>query len=152
MKFRAKTISFEAVQWTGKNVEEIKEFIKGDAKIKHCLAFENGDIALIFFASAGMGLYTEIVKGGHWFHKSNSGEISYYNPKYFEKAYEPIEEKSTATCTWTQDEETFWNTDCEEIFILEDGIPSKHQFKYCCFCGRVLKEVPFIEEEVSPEE
>lgn len=51
-------------------------------------------------------------------------------------------------CTWTlnnYDEEDTWETSCERSFILLEGIPSENYMKYCCYCGKPIKEV-IIEE------
>lgn len=45
-------------------------------------------------------------------------------------------------CTWTQVEEDHnaWETECKNIFIIEDGTPGENGMNFCCFCGKQLKE------------
>lgn len=50
-------------------------------------------------------------------------------------------------CNWTEDEEALWHTDCGEIFQCGDGTPYSNDMRFCCFCGAVLKEVKWGDEE-----
>lgn len=45
-------------------------------------------------------------------------------------------------CTWTEDEEGCFLSDCGELFELgnEDG-PITNGMRFCCFCGGVMQEV-----------
>lgn len=50
-------------------------------------------------------------------------------------------------CTWKQCsgeggcyDET-WETDCDNMFTLNEGTPSDNRMKFCCFCGGELVEV-----------
>lgn len=46
-------------------------------------------------------------------------------------------------CHWTEDGDySYWETKCGHNFEVIDGTPSENGFKYCCFCGRPLVEVP----------
>ncbi|WP_252178360.1 hypothetical protein [Endozoicomonas sp. 4G] len=45
-----------------------------------------------------------------------------------------------ATCTWTDDPEGIWHTDCGEAFEVHAGSPGQNGLRYCCFCGRKLAE------------
>jgi hypothetical protein len=49
------------------------------------------------------------------------------------------------TCTWTEDSDGNWETDCGETFILNDGTPKENHMKFCCYCGKPLKEERFKE-------
>jgi hypothetical protein len=60
-------------------------------------------------------------------------------------------------CEWKQDDDwdssENWETSCGQAFVLTDeGPPSKHGFKFCCFCGRSLTEVPYVQEDDEDEE
>lgn len=51
-------------------------------------------------------------------------------------------------CTWTQDGEgsDTWAAECGGTFcLLEDG-PFDNGMRFCCYCGKALKETPFIPE------
>jgi hypothetical protein len=49
------------------------------------------------------------------------------------------------TCVWAQDDDGIWLTDCENAFTLNDGAPSENDMKFCCYCGKPLKEEPWGE-------
>jgi hypothetical protein len=45
-------------------------------------------------------------------------------------------------CTWTEEEDGPWWTDCANVFTLDDdddGDPAENGMRYCCFCGKRLK-------------
>jgi hypothetical protein len=43
------------------------------------------------------------------------------------------------SCTWTEEEDGPWWTDCANVFALDDGDPAENGMQYCCFCGKRLK-------------
>ena len=48
-----------------------------------------------------------------------------------------------AICTWSQnidDESGMWETTCSEAFLFNDGGPKDNSFRFCCYCGKPLKE------------
>src|SRR5690606_14840627 len=47
---------------------------------------------------------------------------------------------ATETCTWhgNPDDSGFWDTDCHNTFVLDDGTPTDNDMKFCCYCGRPL--------------
>jgi hypothetical protein len=47
-------------------------------------------------------------------------------------------------CEWTQEDydNTTWET-CSDPFCLNEGTPSENGMKFCCFCGKPLKEVEY---------
>ena len=49
-------------------------------------------------------------------------------------------------CLWEQDSDGNWFTACNNGFIIGDGTPSSNGMKYCCYCGKELREVPYVEE------
>ncbi len=51
------------------------------------------------------------------------------------------------TCTWREDPDGNWRTDCGHIFCFDDGGPTENQIKFCGYCGSSLKEEPFVEPE-----
>ena len=46
-------------------------------------------------------------------------------------------------CNWDQDEDGIWQTDCGELFEINEGTPGDNGMKFCCYCGRNLIERPF---------
>ena len=58
----------------------------------------------------------------------------------------------TETCTWAEDWEGNWETSCGEAFIFYDGAPSENGMKFCCYCGKELAEVRYVEPGVEEDE
>lgn len=52
---------------------------------------------------------------------------------------------SKKTCLWTGDFEGFWETECDNTFVLNEGTPVQNDFKYCPYCGRKIAQVEFKE-------
>ena len=63
-----------------------------------------------------------------------------------------IREASVETCEWVESEEGVWDTSCEETFVFEEGDPEENNSRYCCYCGKPIKAVPFVypTEEETP--
>jgi len=87
-KFIKKPVEIEAVQWTGKNEEEIMEFCKD-------LIPENRDEQRIFLAEDNtLGILT--LEGtmtaniGDWIIKGVKGEFYPCKPDIFEASYSPL--------------------------------------------------------------
>ena len=49
------------------------------------------------------------------------------------------------SCKWSEDADGVWETECGDMFVLVEGPPSKNDMRYCCYCGRKLQEVLFVE-------
>jgi hypothetical protein len=44
-------------------------------------------------------------------------------------------------CEWEQIEDgNDWSTSCGDLFTLLDGKPSDNDMKFCCYCGKKMKE------------
>ena len=56
-------------------------------------------------------------------------------------------------CTWAaQEDGEFWNASCGHDFTVIDGdTPTAHEMRFCCFCGKRLVEVMFVEPEDTDE-
>jgi hypothetical protein len=50
------------------------------------------------------------------------------------------------TCTWSEDADSVWTSDCGQDFELVWGTPTENEFTYCCFCGKKLVEKQYSEE------
>jgi hypothetical protein len=48
------------------------------------------------------------------------------------------------SCKWQEDDDGINWTSCGEGFTLDSGTPSENKMKFCCYCGRSLKEVPYV--------
>lgn len=48
----------------------------------------------------------------------------------------------TTECKWAPDKfcGDIWESDCGGTLMLNDGPPSDNQMKFCCFCGKPIKE------------
>jgi hypothetical protein len=44
-------------------------------------------------------------------------------------------------CEWREKEYAYWETSCKNVFELTTDTPSANGMKYCCYCGKELKEV-----------
>lgn len=95
-KYRKKPIEVEAVQWTGKNVDEINKFIGLciDARFfwTHDLVYRPNEY------EKGLKLNIQTLEGtmkaeiGDYIIKGINGEIYPCKPNIFEKTYEKVEE------------------------------------------------------------
>jgi hypothetical protein len=58
--------------------------------------------------------------------------------------------KVAGECTWKvgagEWDEGIWETICGKAFQFEDGSPSENDMKFCCYCGKPLKEIKFEED------
>jgi len=45
-------------------------------------------------------------------------------------------------CIWEQTEGNHyaWLTSCNNLFNLEDSTPEENGMKFCCFCGKPIRE------------
>ncbi len=50
-------------------------------------------------------------------------------------------------CTWHEDDDGHWHTDCKQMFTLFDGTPVENGFGFCPYCGKELEEERYQEEE-----
>lgn len=50
-------------------------------------------------------------------------------------------------CIWHEDSEGNWETDCGNMFVLNEGSPKHNKMKFCCFCGMKLAERKWKEPE-----
>lgn len=50
-------------------------------------------------------------------------------------------------CTWVQDSDGTWVTDCGNEFVLNEGTPSENDMCHCCYCGSTLKEMPYSDDD-----
>lgn len=51
-------------------------------------------------------------------------------------------------CTWVQDSDGIWNTDCEHSFVINnEDTPLENGMVFCCYCGSPLAEMEYTEED-----
>ena len=61
-------------------------------------------------------------------------------------------EPPTPECAWECGGEGNWETGCGGTFILNEGTPADNRMKFCCYCGKPLKEAPIKAEREETEE
>lgn len=50
------------------------------------------------------------------------------------------------TCEWRMNSDGYWDTECGQAFVSEDGgTAAEHKFKFCCYCGGALIDVPYVD-------
>jgi len=49
------------------------------------------------------------------------------------------------SCEWNEDENGAWWTSCDNGFEFIDGTPLDNKMKFCCYCGKPLKQTLFKE-------
>ena len=50
-------------------------------------------------------------------------------------------------CRWDEDRDGAWWTDCSNGFVTSSESPQDNGMKFCCYCGKKLKEVKFEDTE-----
>ena len=60
---------------------------------------------------------------------------------------------TTARCTWAEDVNGDYDTDCGHTFLADDSdeAPRERGFRYCAFCGRTLKQFRFLELDAEDD-
>ena len=58
---------------------------------------------------------------------------------------------SSTTCQWTQNEDGAWESACGHRWEFIEGGPTENGMKFCCYCGKPLVDVPYIEERDDEE-
>lgn len=49
-------------------------------------------------------------------------------------------------CDWTQENDEgsdVWATTCGKLFCLNEGSPTENKMRFCCYCGKTLREFLF---------
>ena len=86
-KYTRKPITVEAVQWTGDNIDEVKEFI-GEHSAKE-LTFINGDYWMLYKSSPYAGCASkERLDRGEWIIKHSNGGTSPCKTDIFAETYD----------------------------------------------------------------
>lgn len=52
-----------------------------------------------------------------------------------------------ATCTWREDDEGVWQTECGDAFEFTTDGPEENNVKYCCYCGKWIVVVKYEPEQ-----
>ena len=52
-------------------------------------------------------------------------------------------------CTWQEDEDGVYDTDCGNRFIVSEGTPAENSMEFCPYCAHRIKDAPVDEEEIE---
>ena len=58
-------------------------------------------------------------------------------------------------CEWKEDSNPdweLWESSCGHSWICEEGTPASNGMVFCPFCGKPLKEVPYVKPKSEEEE
>jgi len=57
------------------------------------------------------------------------------------------------TCTWSQDSDSsdVFSTSCGDAFVLICGTLKLNHMKYCCYCGRPIKQEIVIKKQSTSD-
>jgi hypothetical protein len=58
-----------------------------------------------------------------------------------------MSEKESMACTWAENEDGYYDTECDNTFILTEGTPDQNNMRFCTYCGRPLVERGYAQEE-----
>lgn len=52
------------------------------------------------------------------------------------------QEQEEEHCTWHNDPETdnSWDTSCRQLFEIYDGTPTDNGMRFCCYCGKPIRQ------------
>ena len=50
-------------------------------------------------------------------------------------------------CVWKDDGEGNWDTSCGERYIIIEGTPYENNMKFCTYCGRILIERLYVNDD-----
>lgn len=52
------------------------------------------------------------------------------------------------SCTWHEDDDGHWHTDCKQMHTFFDGGPVENFYKYCPYCGKFMAIEKYKLEDV----
>ena len=47
-------------------------------------------------------------------------------------------------CKWTEDDAGIWNTECGDLFVVNEGSPEQNDMKFCCYCGKPINQIDYV--------
>jgi len=57
-------------------------------------------------------------------------------------------EREENFCTWIENTDGLWESDCRHLFEFWAGGPGENGFVYCPYCGMILVEKSYSSEDV----
>lgn len=61
----------------------------------------------------------------------------------------PVLKTTDDCCTWAEDTDSVWHTECGNAFVLNADGPRANAMDWCCYCGLTLRETPLIAKEAA---
>jgi hypothetical protein len=87
-KYRRIPFEVDAIQWTGDNIEEVREFLTGTPHIITPCHLEYSDVPFYVDVYTKYGMAPS--RKNDYFVKEQDGEMCVYSLKDFEKVYEEL--------------------------------------------------------------
>lgn len=90
--------------------------------------------------------YTEHIYDGTYLDTAMSTEPSNSDVSVTENVLTDIKTGQSIekeTCSWIQEDDPeicYWKTGCGNSFYFTDGTPADNRMKFCCYCGKLLKQ------------
>ena len=70
----------------------------------------------------------------------NPPETNFNYPSNAASLFAAQARETPRPCTWTENEDGVYETNCGNLFAFNDGTPSENGFEFCPYCGRELRE------------
>ena len=70
----------------------------------------------------------------------NPPETNFNYPSNAASLFAAQAQETPRLCTWTENEDGVYETNCDNMFVFNDGGPVENGFRYCPYCGRELRE------------
>jgi DNA-directed RNA polymerase subunit RPC12/RpoP len=121
-KYRKKPVVVEAVQWTGKNFEELAELIGSleEGRPERRAVYDELDMTLKIKTLEGV----MAANPGDYIIQGVQGELYPCKPDIFEATYEPLESAKTYVCDG-----------CGKVYVREGRKPARGRNNFCPECG-----------------
>ncbi len=90
--------------------------------------------------------YTEHIYDGTYLDTAMSTEQSYSDVSMTQDVLTDVKTGQSVeieTCSWIQEDDPeicYWKTRCGNSFYFTEGTPADNRMKYCCYCGKLLKQ------------
>ena len=96
-------------------------------------------------ATAASGKYGLPIKCFEHMERLRKYSHEIYDGTYLDVEISTVVKTSTDNykCSWIQEDDPdigLWRTGCKNTFYLDADKPSDNHMKYCCYCGREIKE------------
>jgi hypothetical protein len=72
-------------------------------------------------------------------------EVAQALVEYIKRVYSQPDQ----VCVWKENEDGYYDTSCNNAFVMEEGTPEDNELKYCCYCGKTLKQELYQPEPES---